>query len=317
MADRPYEITSDLKRFDRRKVAFARSRSDSTSEAHDERARSVEELIASGERGYGREDFALQAAACAADRVLQRAWQDAEQPPAAEPYEPDDWAEFTARVKQAAEVLGASLAGVTKVNTLWLYAVDDEADEPLPAGMDTAVVMAVEMDYDGIAQSPTARATAATGMGYSRAALAATGLAEHLRRLGWRAIPSGNDTALSVPLAIDAGLGEMGRNGMLITERFGPRVRLCKVFTDAPLTCDEPVSFGAAERCDDCTFCADACPARAITTGEPTAEAPTPASNPGAIKWQVNADKCLAFWRVNGASCSNCIKACPFNQPGG
>jgi len=175
--------------------------------------------------------------------------------------------------------------------------------------------MAGEMDYDGIAQSPTAGAAAATGMGYSRAALAATGLAEYLRRFGWPAIPSSNDTALSVPLAIDAGLGEAGGNGMRITERFGPRVRLCNVFTDAPLTCDDSVSFGATERCGDCTRCADACPARAITTGEPTAEGPTPASNPGAIKWHVNADECLAFWRVNGADCSNCIKACPFNRP--
>ena len=314
----PYKITDDLKRFDRRNTAFARAQSDGTSVAHGKRARSAEEMIASGKAGFGREDLALHAAARTADRVLQQSWHNADQTPAGERHAPDDWPAFTARVKRAAEFYGASLAGVARVNPLWLYALaDGQADDVLPAGMDTAIVIAIEMDYDGIAQSPTVLAAAAAGMGYSRAALTATALAQYLRQLGWRAMPSGNDTALSVPLAIDAGLGELGRNGMLITERFGPRVRLCKVFTDAPLTCDEPVSFGAADRCDGCTCCADACPAGAITTGEPTAEGPTPASNPGAIKWQVNADKCLAFWRVNGASCCNCIKACPFNQPGG
>ncbi len=312
----PYKITDDLERFDRRNTAFARAQSDSTSVAHGKRARSAEEMIASGKAGFGREDLALHAAARTADRALQQSWPNADQTPAGERHVPADWPAFTARVKRAAKFYGASLAGVTRVNPLWLYApTDGQADDAPPADMDTAVVIAVEMDYDGIAQSPTALASAATGMGYSRMALVATALAQYLRQLGWRAMPSGNDTALSVPLAIDAGLGEPGRNGILITERFGPRVRLCKVFTDAPLTCDEPTSFGAADRCDGCTCCADACPARALPHGERTTEGPTPSNNPGAVKWYNNADKCLAFWRVNGTSCSNCIKSCPLNRP--
>ena len=40
------------------------------------------------------------------------------------------------------------------------------------------------------------------------------------------------------PLAIMAGLGELSRIGILITPEFGPRVRLCKVFTDLPLQAD-------------------------------------------------------------------------------
>jgi len=44
-----------------------------------------------------------------------------------------------------------------------------------------------------------------------------------------------NDTALSIPLAIDAGLGELGRNGLLITAEYGYCIRLCKIFTNLPL----------------------------------------------------------------------------------
>lgn len=43
-----------------------------------------------------------------------------------------------------------------------------------------------------------------------------------------------NDISLSIPLAIEAGLGELGRNGLLITKDFGPCVRLCKIFTTCP-----------------------------------------------------------------------------------
>jgi len=65
-------------------------------------------------------------------------------------------------------------------------------------------------------------------------AFVATSLAEFIRLLGHDAIPAGNDMALSIPLAVDAGLGELGRNGLLITKEFGPRLRLCKVFTNLP-----------------------------------------------------------------------------------
>ena len=40
-----------------------------------------------------------------------------------------------------------------------------------------------------------------------------------------------------------AGLGEYGRLGLLITPEFGPRVRIGKIFTDLPLSHDEPRSF--------------------------------------------------------------------------
>ena len=313
---KPYEIVGELKRFDRRSTASARSRSDRTSAAHGKKSRTREEVVAAGEAGYGLEDFALLAGARAPDGLIRRHWRELAEPAKAqvpaERYEPQDWGHFTQRVKEAARFYGAALAGVTRVNPLWLYACNGE--EELPGGLDTAVVMAIEMDYDLIAASPAVTAAAAVGLGYSKMAFAALCLARYLTELGWRAVPSGNDIALSIPLAIDAGLGECGRNGSLITEACGPRVRLCKVFTDAPLAADEPVAFGVRQACEGCTKCAEACPAGAIASGGRTATGPTPSNNPGALKWYVNADKCRAFWAVNGTSCCNCIARCPFNK---
>jgi len=62
--------------------------------------------------------------------------------------------------------------------------------------------------------------------------------------LGYRAVATMNDTALAIPYALKAGLGEYGRHGLLITKEFGPRVRIGKIFTDLPLAYDRPTSFG-------------------------------------------------------------------------
>jgi len=88
------------------------------------------------------------------------------------------------------------------------------------------IAMAFEMNEHGIAASPNCLAAAATGVGYSKMAFTASCLAEFIRNLGYKAISPGNDIALSIPLAIDAGLGQLGRNGLLITSEYGPRVRL-------------------------------------------------------------------------------------------
>jgi reductive dehalogenase len=142
-------------------------------------------------------------------------------------------------------------------------------------------------------------------------------VARYLVELGWQAIPSGNDTALSIPLAVDAGLGELGRNGLLITPLYGPRVRLCKVFTDAPLVPNRPISFGVKEFCDVCMKCATDCPSGSISMEGMTDCGPTPSNNPGVLKWYINPETCLAFWRKNGACCASCIRSCPFNKPPG
>jgi reductive dehalogenase len=173
--------------------------------------------------------------------------------------------------------------------------------------------MGVEMDRELIKHSPSPLAAAATGNGYSRMVFTTACLAEFLRDLGWQAIGCGHDTALSIPLAIDAGLGEHGRNGMLMTPEFGSRLRLCKVFTDAPLLPDKPIEFGVADFCEKCGKCARACPVGAVTAGEQTAAAPCPSNNTGVLKWPVHGEKCLHYWRVNGTCCASCISSCPLS----
>ncbi len=229
----------------------------------------------------------------------------------------------TRNVKKTAKFFGASLVGVCEINSLWLYShvVNDITGEirelNIPDNYRYAIVIAIEMDYDFIKTSPTGSSSAATGLGYSKMAFTAGLMAKFIRELGYEAIPSGNDSALSIPLAVEAGLGELGRNGILITEKFGPRVRLCKVFTDLPLIPDTPQFFGVERFCELCKKCAKDCPSKAIPSGEKTTEAITVSNNSGVRKWMINPEKCYRFWAANRTDCANCIRVCPFNQTEG
>lgn len=187
----------------------------------------------------------------------------------------------------------------------------------------SVIVLAYEMDYHGFKTAPSQIASASAGFGYSKMAETNHKIATFLRQIGYKAAPSGNDTALSVPIAIEAGLGEGARMGMLVTEKYGPRVRISKIFTDLELEPDKPITFGVKEFCNVCMKCADACPSKAIThspaqvlkegmefdTGKVNKSICT-----GVEKWFVNAERCNAFWAYNGGDCGTCFGVCPYNK---
>jgi len=160
-----------------------------------------------------------------------------------------DPARLTMMIKKAAGWFGADLVGVCELDRRWLYAPDENApmSKDVPEDVRYAIVLGYEMDYELVKYFNTYTANAATRMGYSRMAVTNAHLASFIRYLGFQAVESGNDVALSVPMAMQAGLGEIGRNGILVTPEFGPRVRLSKVLTDLPLVPDSPIEFGVTE----------------------------------------------------------------------
>jgi len=231
--------------------------------------------------------------------------------------------QMSRNIKRAARYFGADLVGICQVHPNWVYSHEfntitrEHYPMELPEGCHNVVVLAIAMDYEGVQMSPTPVGGGIVGFGYSMMAFVANLMATFIRGLGYRAIPSGNDTALSVPLAMAAGLGEMGRLGFLITEKFGPRVRLCKIFTDLPLSYDTYRPFGVKEFCEVCKKCATKCPGQAIPHGDMTTEGHNISNQSGILKWYVNAEKCFAFWAKNRSDCANCIRVCPFNKPSG
>lgn len=329
-------LVGPIERFDQMNDMFRRARYDPE---WIERAQAFYGLAQVQDRaGYTQEDYALQDSSWYVEHFFAMgirgsnhqglyAWESLDPEgtrlPSHLKINTPDPAEVSRKVKRAARFFGASLVGICELDKRWVYShvsndlTREHRPMEIPGEYRYAIAIAIEMDYSLIQTSPTGGAAAATGLGYSKMAFVAGLLAQFIRGLGYKAIPCGNDTALSIPIAIEAGLGELGRNGLLITEKFGPRVRLCKVFTDLPLVPDEPHFFGVEEFCRKCMKCAAGCPSRAISFGEKTTEVPTRSNNPGVLKWPINPEQCYKYWIANRLDCANCIRVCPFNKEPG
>ncbi|NVM19534.1 MAG: reductive dehalogenase [Candidatus Lokiarchaeota archaeon] len=352
--DFPYEINEDYyNRFDQKYNMIYRRLWDRSLPTYGKMFEyNINNHINSGEDGYSRIDFALVAAGWTVYEKFPFAfsWHREELMDIGygvdwmrEKYSIKDLTRFTSKVKKAAKFYGASLVGIADVNEKWIYqtgfvrpASTSEADSKeairkgdasksilespinLPQGIDKVIVMAIEMDEIAISTAPAQPASAAAALGYSRMAFVIACLGEFIRNLGYRAIQCGNDTALSIPLAIDAGLGALGRNGLLLTPEYGPRVRICKVFTDMPLMVDDfNLDFikKVENFCKTCLKCAEACETDAITKEiEPTFEPATISNNSCVKKYYVDVEKCFEFWIENSGDCGNCIAACPFSK---
>jgi ferredoxin len=132
----------------------------------------------------------------------------------------------------------------------------------------------------------------------------------YIRALGWpaRAHHLRNYGVAVVPVAVDAGLGELGRCGYLLHPRLGANLRLACVTTDLPLALDPPVDLGVQDFCAKCLKCAVNCPPGAIPSGDKVAVR-------GVRKWQIDPVKCLLYWGHLGSACSICQTVCPWSKP--
>lgn len=105
-----------------------------------------------------------------------------------------------------------------------------------------------------------------------------------------------------------AGLGCIGRNSMLITPEFGPRVQLCAILTDAQLPASEILQQNP---CNACNLCIKHCPSGALQTPTDSEE-----------YVPVNMEMCGAFRRVSGGksplgfsnACGLCRAVCPIGK---
>lgn len=241
-------------------------------------------------------------------------------PVATEKVEVSDPVAQREEIKEIARLFGADLVGVTEVDPRWHYSYRvntlDFTPVPntLPDGITHVIVMGHAMDAGLVDTYPSALAGASTGMEYSREAAIVIQLATYIRNLGYEAIASMNDTALVIPYAIKAGLGEYGRNQMVLTPEYGPRVRFSKVFTSLPLQSDIPKPLGIRQYCECCTRCAEACPPKALPFGEPTNEAGNRSTVAHVKKWSANCEKCFGYWAKLKTDCAICMRVCPFNR---
>lgn len=233
---------------------------------------------------------------------------------------PDSPEQASSEIKKVGKLFGADLVGVTEFDERWIYTdrfnhlTGQAKSNELPGGLTSIIVIGQGMDADLIQTAPSALSGAATGLGYSQDAAVLLGLAQYIRNLGYQAVPSMNDTALAIPLAIAAGLGEYGRHGLVITPEFGPRLRFGKIFTDMPLATDAPRTMGVKQFCEQCDRCAEACPASAIPHGGPVPVALNRSGLKGVNKWSVDGEKCFSYWTKINSDCAVCVRICPWTR---
>ena len=134
-------------------------------------------------------------------------------------------------------------------------------------------------------------------------------LMQYIKDLGYSAV---RGPAQAMPVALAAGLGEVGRNGMLITKSYGARVHLgTPILTDLPLVSDKPLDIGVEDFCRICKKCATTCPTNSISVGGK-------AVINGIEKYKINWETCYRlrahvkqFWGI----CLTCVTVCPYTKP--
>ena len=214
-----------------------------------------------------------------------------------------DPAEMSRKIKEAAREYGADLVGIAPVT-------DAATFEGRTPPHSTAICIGLSMDQGKMAHVPQDTAAAEVMRAYRAIARIAIRLARHIRGLGWPARAYGNPNStdiLHIPLAVAAGLGQLGKHGSMISKEHGSNFRLAAVLTDLPLTFDEPVDIAVDDLCIGCRRCVVDCPPDAIFNEKQWIR--------GEKRWYVDFDKCIPYF-VKTHGCAICIEVCPWSRPG-
>lgn len=216
-----------------------------------------------------------------------------------------DTAAMARHLKEKAKEFGAGIVGCTEVVEEAVYA---KVSEIAPH----AIVLAVPMHREKVLHVPSAEGDSGTIQCYLDVGRVAIKLADYIRSLGWEAEADTNlgiapSKVIHVPLAVNAGLGQLGRHTSVISPEFGSNMRLAVVLTDIPMAFDEPIDIGLEEMCANCTVCMASCPVEAIYDKKVIVR--------GVEKWHIDYDRCMPYFAEN-EGCGVCQTVCPWSEPG-
>jgi len=225
-----------------------------------------------------------------------------------------DTNEITKFIKNWSLKLGAKDCGITLLKDYHLYSVGGRGDrygKEISTDHKYAIAFTTEMDKTMIDSAPTGSIVMESAQQYLESGIVAIQVAQHIRNLGYsaRAHIDGNYQVVCPLVARDAGLGELGRMGLLMTPNLGPRVRISVVTTSLPLIVDErKPDNSVTDFCKMCKKCAVVCPSRAISFEDKK-------DIDGVTRWQIDSEACYTVWCTFGTDCGRCVAVCPYSHP--
>jgi reductive dehalogenase len=216
--------------------------------------------------------------------------------------------------------LGADLVRIGPLNPAFIYIYthvgkgrayrDRKTGAPITLSHKNAISIAVGLNQELIKTGPVLAEIIEVLRVYGQLASISVAVAGYIRAVGYsaRAHNIFNYQVLYVPMAIDAGMGELGRNGLLIKKDLGSCLKLATVSTDLSLTHDPPVDIGIDEFCQDCRICAEVCPSGSIPFREKKLVR-------GVKKWCITPEPCFKIWNETGTDSGVCVASCPWTKP--
>jgi len=268
-------------------------------------------LLEKGTRFYHPYHFA---AANASFSTVSALHSIVEKPEETERYEQNSPQKNTEFIKNWAKKLGVHSVGITPLKSYHIYSHigrGPKFGQPVELNHSYAIAFTVEMDKSMISYAPQGPTVMESAQQYMNAGAIAVQIAEFIKYLGYpaRAHIDGNYRVVCPLVARDAGLGVLGRMGLLMTPRLGPRVRIGVITTDFPLLTDDVSEDTTVyDFCARCKKCADTCPSNAISFSDPQLVN-------GVRRWQINQEKCFTYWTIAGTDCARCVSVCPYSHP--
>ena len=219
--------------------------------------------------------------------------------------EPAPGKDVTAEIKAKALELGFAMVGITAYDPRYTYKSKRNWVKPFPH----TVCLAMEQPYEETQTIPSEPAESAVFATYRREGRVGLDLADYIRSLGYHAqVHSPNDASSVVhPMFVQAGMGQMGAMGYLLSPHFGSRHRLMMITTDALVTYDEPVDYGIHAFCTICQVCVNRCPGRALMREQVWWR--------GVEKFKIIAKRCRPVM-ARYAACGICMRVCPIQRYG-
>lgn len=235
--------------------------------------------------------------------------------PPGEDREPVDPDVMTPYLKGLARHYGARSVGITELQPYHLYSrvgMDPSRyGQPVVNTHPSAIAFTVEMDLAMMGPAPEAPTVMESAHQYAEGAKIALELAYFIRSLGYEARAHMVDhyDVVAPLVARDAGLGEIGRHGLLITPELGTRVRLGVVTSDIPLHSDCWESDRSVlDFCTICKKCAANCPSNSIPFDDRQ-------MLEGVLRWRIDPETCYRYWCSVGTDCGRCMAVCPYSLP--